>query len=111
MSWGGDGYQAYTLYDPYAPYVCYKYFKKTGTPYVRTRMITSGTCPSGFTPIDAVQLKTANGDTGYYQQNRYGIYAGGLYQWWGDDQVYGWMRNSWSGTQLNQVCLKIDNVE
>lgn len=111
MSWGGDGYVATNLYDLHVKHLCYKFYPKTGAPFSDVRLITSGVCPSGFLSVDANELKTANGDTGYLQQTRYGTYAGGLSSWWTDDQIGGWLTNYWSGTQVSRLCLKIENAQ
>lgn len=111
MSWGGDGYVVSNIYDVHVKYLCYKYYKKTGAPYADARLITSGTCPSGFVSVDGNELKNSNGDTGYLQQTTYGLYSGGISSWWTDDQKGGWMTNSWSGNQISRLCLKVENAQ
>lgn len=82
-SWGhgGENYAQVHYHDTHVVNTCWKYYPIQGRqPNIQTRLLASGSCPTGYMSIDPVELKGWD-NNGYLQQTPYGMYAGGLYSW------------------------------
>lgn len=110
--WGSNGENKIEVrtHKNWASTLCWKYFETVGEPRMDYRVLNSGSCPSGFTSIDASQLIGSNNAHGHIISTPYGSYMGSLDTWNVHSFDGGSSRYWFDSNYAKKICFKIDNV-
>jgi hypothetical protein len=111
--WGHSGNNQMNVHFHYARvnYLCWNYFNRTSArPYYQIRTPHQGGCANDWISIEGSGLKGQDDNYGRIASTGHGLYMGGENGWGMHDYSNGYIQHSFQ-TEVNKLCLKLENVE